>query len=115
MVFGYVKNSFIFTLKQLLLVIHKKYVCLSIKITSIINGHLIQWLSTMVNGKIILCEQSAHNNSVYGKECLLEYCKGLLDKLLSKLYMKKHSGLEIKEILCNDIQNHINIWQFLRF
>jgi len=109
------KNSFKFTFKQLLLVIYKKYICLGIQITPIIYGHLIQWLSTLANGRIIVWEQGAHNNSVYGKEFLLECCKGLLDKSLSKLYMKKHSIFETKEIVCNIIQNHINIWQSLRF
>lgn len=77
-------------------------------------GHLIQWLSTLANGRLILNEQGANNNSIYRKKCLLECSKALLGNSELKLLTKKHFGLSAKHILRNNIKTHNHTWKSLQ-
>jgi len=83
--------------------------------TPIMYGHLIQWLSTLANGRLILYEQHAHDNSMYRNKCLLECTKALIGKPISKLYVKNLLNFETKDILLNNIKNHRNCWKSLQF
>lgn len=78
-------------------------------------GHLIQWLNTLANGRLIIFEQGVHDNSIYRKECLLQCSKGLFGKPISKLCVKNLFSLEIKDILHCNTQNYINNWKSLQF
>ncbi|XP_026812396.1 histone deacetylase 6-like [Rhopalosiphum maidis] len=84
-----------------------------IQLTPIMYGYLIQWLSTLANGRLILYEQDAHNNSVYRKKCLLQCSKSLLGKPISKLCVTNLLNLESKNILLNNIKTHRNNWKSL--
>lgn len=77
-------------------------------------GYLIQWLRTLANGRLVICEQGANNNSVYRFECLLECSKALLGKPTSQLCAKNLS-LESKEYLQYNVKNHIDKWKSLQF
>ncbi|VVC32623.1 Histone deacetylase superfamily,Histone deacetylase domain [Cinara cedri] len=85
-----------------------------IQITPIIYGHLTQWLSTLANGKLMVCEQKVNSYSIYRKECLLECSKALLGIPISKLCVKKQLNLETKQILHNNIKRHIKNWKSLQ-
>lgn len=83
--------------------------------TPIMCGHLIQSLSTLANGRLILYEQDAHDNSIYRNKCLLQCSKALLGKPISKLCVTNLLNLESKDILLNNIKNHRNNWKSLQF
>lgn len=93
---------------------YKNIVFLDIQISPIIYGHLIEWLSNLGNGKLMIYEQNVHDNSTYRKECLLECSKALLGKPISKLCTKKLLNLETKKILHNNIKRHIKNWKSLQ-
>jgi len=83
--------------------------------TPTMYGHLIQWLSTLANGRLILYEQDAHDNSIYRNKCLLQCSKALLGKPISKLSVTNLFNFETKDILLNNIKNHRNSWECLQF
>jgi len=76
--------------------------------TPIMCGYLIQWLSTLANGRLILYEQDTHNNSIYRNKCLLQCSKALLGEPISKLRVANLLNLESKDILLNNIKNYSN-------
>ncbi|KAL4113721.1 hypothetical protein QTP88_017298 [Uroleucon formosanum] len=86
-----------------------------IQMTPIMYGHLIQSLSTLANGRLILYERDAHDNSIYRNKCLLQCSKALLGKPISKLCVTNLLNLESKDILLNNIKNHNNNWKSLQF
>lgn len=77
-------------------------------------GHLIQWLSTLANGRLILCEQSVYRNVIYREECLLECFKALLGKPIQKLCLDKLLSFETKNLLRYNIKKHISTWKSLQ-
>lgn len=83
--------------------------------TPIMYGHLIQWLSTLANGRLIVYEQDARDDSMYRKKCLLQCSKALLGKPISKLSLKNLLNFETKDILLNNIKTHRNSWKSLQF
>lgn len=83
--------------------------------TPIMYGHLIQWLSTLANGRLILYEQDAHDNSTYRNKCLLQCSKALLGKPISKLQVKNLLNADTKDILLHNIKSHRNSWKSLQF
>ncbi|KAE9544638.1 hypothetical protein AGLY_000180 [Aphis glycines] len=85
-----------------------------IQITPIMYGHLIQWLSILANGRLILYEQDGHDNSIYRNECLLQCSNALLGKPISKLCIKNLLNLESKDILLNNVKNIGNNWKSLQ-
>ncbi|XP_025203106.1 histone deacetylase 6-like [Melanaphis sacchari] len=86
-----------------------------IQMTPIMYGYLVQWLSTLANGRLILYEQDVHDNSIYRNECLLQCSKALFGKSISKLCVTNLLNLESKNILLNNIKNHRNNWKSLQF
>ncbi|XP_022181289.1 histone deacetylase 6-like isoform X3 [Myzus persicae] len=86
-----------------------------IQMTPIMYGHLIQWLSTLANGRLIVYEQDARDDSMYRKKCLLQCSKALLGKPISKLSLKNLLNFETKDILLNNIKTHRNSWKSLQF
>jgi len=88
--------------------------CLGVRITPAVYGHLIQWLSPLANGRLVVCEQGAGDNSVYRKRCLLECCKGLLGQPLSKLYAVNGPSPETKDVVRRVIQNYNGTWRSLQ-
>jgi len=83
--------------------------------TPIMCGYLIQWLSTLANGRLILYEQDAHDNSIYRNKCLLQCSKALLGEPISKLRVANLLNFESKDILLNNLKNHKNNWKSLQF
>lgn len=77
-------------------------------------GYLIQWLSILANGRLILYEQDGHDNSIYRNKCLLQCSNALLGKPISKLCVKNLLNLESKDILLNNVKNHRNNWKSLQ-
>lgn len=75
----------------------------------VIYGHLVQWLSTLADGKLIVHERpSADDNSIYRQECLLQCSKALLDDPIPKLCVKKRFSVNAKNVLYDNIKNHMN-------
>lgn len=81
----------------------------------IIYGHLIQWLRTLSNRRLILYEQDSTNNSNYRKECLLECSKALLNEPLPKLCVKKQFSKNANNYLNCNIKTHNNTWKSLQY
>jgi len=66
--------------------------------TPIMYGHLIQWLSTLANGRLIIYELDAHNNSIYYRnKCLFQCSKALLGEPISKLCVTNLLNFEFKD------------------
>lgn len=75
----------------------------------VIYGHLVQWLSTLADGKLIVHERpSTHENSIYRQECLLQCSKALLNNPIPKLCVKKRFSIKAKNVLYSNIKNHMN-------
>lgn len=86
-----------------------------IRIAPVFYGHLVQWLSTLADGKLIIHEQpSSHDNLIYRQECLLQCSKALLDNPIPKLCVKKRFSINTKNILHSNIKNHMNRWKSLQ-
>ncbi|XP_008185547.1 histone deacetylase 6 isoform X1 [Acyrthosiphon pisum] len=85
-----------------------------IQMTPIMCGYLIQWLSTLANGRLILYEQDAHDNSIHRNKCLLQCSKALLGEPISQLSVANMLNFESKDILFNNIKIHRNNWKSLQ-